>query len=469
MDRDSDSVSINSTVSGNSDSSGQLTSTKQLELSEEVSNSTETSDLGTSEVEPSVETSGVFEASEGSVTVVSDANKVEVTEEQAVTSNVDVTSERKSDETDESKQKIKPEISESDSKVEHAEPTGSDQISNTETVCLDDSQKAKDIDLDNVKSTIETQTQKIETAINADILPSNEQTLIVAGAPLAPVLDIYKDAANVSNLDVEISRLESYLSDKSNVKYSETEKTVNDLHQSRAAVEQILLKDARHRMHGLTEDRNVTYTPSSLEKALEEFEKSSMLSDKGETSNEQKSPLSLGGTYTPSIYTIYNKPGVENDDFYSQFLPKSQSEMSSLLSNSSLADKKSDFEDNNGAADLVPLSALPNFMKAVNSWTEIELQGNVYSLSVSATHVWVTDRSTNIFYSALNGPGLSWKRASGYATQISVSKGGNIVWALNKGTVSAGTKITAKRPEGMKWVEAVKDVSYMCVDETCAW
>jgi hypothetical protein len=55
------------------------------------------------------------------------------------------------------------------------------------------------------------------------------------------------------------------------------------------------------------------------------------------------------------------------------------------------------------------------------------------------------------------------------ANQISVSPSGHIVWRLHRGRVFAGTKITHKRPEGLKWVEAVQNVVYISVDDHCAW
>jgi hypothetical protein len=39
-----------------------------------------------------------------------------------------------------------------------------------------------------------------------------------------------------------------------------------------------------------------------------------------------------------------------------------------------------------------------------------------------------------------------------------------IVWKLYKDTVYAGTKITSKHPEGMKWVEAIRGVQSVSVD-----
>ncbi|XP_071079116.1 tectonin beta-propeller repeat-containing protein 2-like [Haliotis cracherodii] len=114
--------------------------------------------------------------------------------------------------------------------------------------------------------------------------------------------------------------------------------------------------------------------------------------------------------------------------------------------------------------------AAGTLLKLANSWSEIITPTNVYSLCVSETHIWFTDKSENIYYSSLSGvKGVVWRKASGQAKQISVSSSGSIVWRLQKNTVYAGTKLSARRPEGLKWVEAVKDVSYISVDDKCAW
>ncbi|KAJ8308826.1 hypothetical protein KUTeg_013700 [Tegillarca granosa] len=52
---------------------------------------------------------------------------------------------------------------------------------------------------------------------------------------------------------------------------------------------------------------------------------------------------------------------------------------------------------------------------------------------------------------------------------MAVSRSGYIVWRLYKDTVYVGTRVTAKRPEGLKWEEAVREVQYITVDDSCAW
>lgn len=108
--------------------------------------------------------------------------------------------------------------------------------------------------------------------------------------------------------------------------------------------------------------------------------------------------------------------------------------------------------------------------RLANSWSEFTTPANIYSLALSETHIWFTDKSENLYYSALGGvKGILWRKVGEPASQISVSPSGHIVWRLHRGRVFAGTKITHRHPEGLKWVEAVRDVSHVSADDHCAW
>ncbi|WAR18488.1 TCPR2-like protein [Mya arenaria] len=283
------------------------------------------------------------------------------------------------------------------------------------------------------------------------------------------------------SLDLEISRLNSYLSEPGSSQATDIENSLSFSGQTQA--DSILLSTGRRKevksigmgQATLVEDRIDGYEPSKLEKAIAELEKVSEEPVNSETNaldsveTDKSSLTSRVSPKSPSIYSIYGKPETSDstpDDFYSKYRPTSLSFVNSSLSEQAEGQSHR-LQHNAESSNRIQFS--PRFLRAVNNWTEITANGNIYSLSVSATHVWITDRSTNIFYSSLTGPGIAWKKPTGNASQISVSPDGNIVWGLYKGTVSAGTKITAKRPEGMKWVEAVRDVSYISVDDTCAW
>lgn len=110
------------------------------------------------------------------------------------------------------------------------------------------------------------------------------------------------------------------------------------------------------------------------------------------------------------------------------------------------------------------------FNSLANVWSEFTTPANIYSLALSQTHIWFTDKSENLYYSALGGvKGILWRKVAEPASQISVSASGDIVWRLYRGKVFAGTKITHRHPQGLKWVEVARDVSYISVDNRCAW
>ncbi|KAL3873059.1 hypothetical protein ACJMK2_036220 [Sinanodonta woodiana] len=191
--------------------------------------------------------------------------------------------------------------------------------------------------------------------------------------------------------------------------------------------------------------------------------------------------------------SLYQTPDTSSEDFYSKFYiqsttpsstqsvspgsdplsltapsPEAQSpEVDRMVDTTEVPQgrKKEDTDD----IQVVDFPASADIKKSVNLWTEFSVLGNVYSMALSDTHIWYTDKSNNIYYSLLHQPGLTWRKANGSAKQIAVSPSGDIVWCLQKNTVLAGTKITQKHPEGLKWVEAVKEVAYIAVDNNSAW
>ena len=279
----------------------------------------------------------------------------------------------------------------------------------------------------------------------------------------------------VSNLDREIARLNSYLSETSEsstkdyeISSSSGTQILSSSIHARKDVESILLKDVQ-RYEDLEDEitRNFgkdekEYKETDLDKQLKQLDFEASNSDFGAA----KSPMFSPET-SPSIYTLYKTPSVSQNDFYSEY-PQSPE---SVPSNSFIPPSDNKTGDNmTDSIHILDVPQNPSMGKSVNMWTEITAQGNMLSLCASYTHIWYTDKSSNTYYSPLAGPGLTWRKASGYASQISVSPFGNIVWRLYKGVAHAGTKITTKCPEGMKWVQAVKgDVAYISVDETCAW
>ncbi|XP_046579933.1 tectonin beta-propeller repeat-containing protein 2-like isoform X3 [Haliotis rubra] len=193
------------------------------------------------------------------------------------------------------------------------------------------------------------------------------------------------------------------------------------------------------------------------------------------------SPVSPSSDPLRSKSNLYMTSDTSTEDFYKKYMSQSSID-SNITSPSGVKQSSPEPESDQASPEDVPppasVAALGaddkvaagTLLKLANSWSEIITPTNVYSLVVSETHIWFTDKSENIYYSSLSGvKGVVWRKASGQAKQIAVSSSGSIVWRLQKSTVYAGTKLSSRRPEGLKWVDAVKDVSYISVDDNCAW
>jgi hypothetical protein len=61
--------------------------------------------------------------------------------------------------------------------------------------------------------------------------------------------------------------------------------------------------------------------------------------------------------------------------------------------------------------------------RLANTWSEFTAPANIYSLALSGTHVWFTDKSENLYYSALGGQkGILWRKVCSKAKVKSKSK-----------------------------------------------
>lgn len=166
------------------------------------------------------------------------------------------------------------------------------------------------------------------------------------------------------------------------------------------------------------------------------------------------------------------------DDFYSMFNPYTPSESVDLPDFFPSEPSPNLAPESTEAVQVIPSTTAESdkniseatLYRLANNWSEFTASANIYSLALSGTHIWFTDKSDNLYYSAIGEmKGVLWRKVGDPASQIAVSPSGHIVWRLHKGRVFAGTKITHRRPEGLKWVEAVRDVRFISVDDHCAW
>ncbi|XP_061173817.1 tectonin beta-propeller repeat-containing protein 2-like isoform X2 [Saccostrea echinata] len=199
---------------------------------------------------------------------------------------------------------------------------------------------------------------------------------------------------------------------------------------------------------------------SDKDPSVEKLNKASHVSN----SSSENSLLNSPAQKDPSLFS-----SPEPDDFYKMFTSNTNMTSQKDVTEHPLMPSTTEEQEENEIVCSEKVEMDEPSYKVINNWSEIFTPGNLSCLCLTDTHIWHVDRSSNLWHCSLTNPGLKWQKANGYAKMIAVSRSGSIVWRLYKDTVYAGTKLTAKHPEGLKWIEAVREVQYISVDETVAW
>lgn len=360
---------------------------------------------------------------------------------------------------------------------------GSVTSSESKTSDIVSLQLKKDVSSENISN--------IETPLSCDVTPESESNPVLTKSEVVDsnepkteeVVTKILYESNSEKLENILRNFDGNDSEKpknENVE-NKNEEEIKQKHQSQANSSQHLSIAPHDKLSMLIEKTELEFTRSlSGHRSSGSFSDGPMANEAGGNS----APESERSLYKSpsSTSTLHKTPDSSSsgEDFYRKY--RGESACSSLVSspdNPLMSLYESDEDEGKPSRYLKDATAaveepnteccnLPPY-KFINNWIEHATLGNLYSISLSDTHVWITDKSQNIYYSFMHGPGLTWRKAAGMAKQIAVSKSGQIIWRLHKNFAYAGTKMTAKRPEGMKWVEAVRDCNYIALDDNCAW
>nr|KAG5695187.1 hypothetical protein BaRGS_018309 [Batillaria attramentaria] len=98
-----------------------------------------------------------------------------------------------------------------------------------------------------------------------------------------------------------------------------------------------------------------------------------------------------------------------------------------------------------------------SFRRLANSWSEFTTPANIYSLALSQTHVWFTDKSDNLYYSAFGGAkGILWRKV---VRVKKVMARFGVVWVITESLkLLVRTGITADVPQGLEWREVNRQI-----------
>jgi len=111
-------------------------------------------------------------------------------------------------------------------------------------------------------------------------------------------------------------------------------------------------------------------------------------------------------------------------------------------------------------------------LDGVDAWLEFPVpeMSTTLSLSVSRQTVWYIDKAERLYFSSLNGPGLTWRSVDQPTHQISCSPSGFIVWRVYRGSAFCAIgKITGKSPAGTEWREVAREVARVTADDNVVW
>lgn len=343
-------------------------------------------------------------------------------------------------------------------------------------------EKVADLNI-NVTETMENiqKSENVKESVNIDHVEKKRKTFPVADSVFkshdtSPSLDITTKVLHPNKQkESALSKLEKNLA-------SLEEGLASGLNVVPAHDDDVIKHSKDHRNKSL----NLSQTDSGNGSMQEDNLTSTQMKVDREKMKEDAMLVSAAGASSPKYPTsdsdsIYKSQSSSCDDFYSKY---NSSSSSSLISENTLNETSEhplSHEEQEEAHEVVDNKAEsvkvcdPSDLQTTtrsnkfNTWTEVITSGNLISLTMSDSHIWCTDKSSNIWYSSTKTSGGKWQKANGYAKQISVSRSGMIVWRLYKDTVYAGTKITSKHPEGMKWVEAIRGVQSISVDNLSAW
>ena len=111
-------------------------------------------------------------------------------------------------------------------------------------------------------------------------------------------------------------------------------------------------------------------------------------------------------------------------------------------------------------------------LDGVDAWLEFPVpeMSTTLSLSVNRQTVWYIDKAERLYFSSLNGPGLTWRSVDQPTHQISCSPSGFIVWRVYRGSAFCAIgKITGKSPAGTEWREVAREVARVTADDNVVW
>ena len=166
---------------------------------------------------------------------------------------------------------------------------------------------------------------------------------------------------------------------------------------------------------------------------------------------------------------LYNDEDSDKSMFNHPFTSSSfnnELSLSSFVEAASNIPIEKSLNDTNNICDNDEIEILQN----LDIWLEYEkMHVKTRSISSSCNILWLVGEQCDLQYAVLDTPGIKWHKTKISAHQIAVSSNSCIIWRLHQGSVYVLIGSSLKKPLGEKWIEILKDVKFIAVDNTSAW
>jgi hypothetical protein len=114
-------------------------------------------------------------------------------------------------------------------------------------------------------------------------------------------------------------------------------------------------------------------------------------------------------------------------------------------------------------------SRLYKAVERADRWMHCKVPFTIVNLSVCKYYICCVDSKDTVYYSALNGLSLKWKKVDYKAKQVAISPNGTLVWKLHKCTAYCLENPSVKGPFGRRWKEVARNVQWISLADNIAW
>ena len=149
---------------------------------------------------------------------------------------------------------------------------------------------------------------------------------------------------------------------------------------------------------------------------------------------------------------------VDADNFYAKYGSGGGKSSSSTAAAAGEQDGAPDAEDDDG-----------DEYRLADTWTTLHAPDRPVCLCMTRRRAWCVDAHDRLHHAAASAGPLRWRLVESPAHRVAVSPSGGVVWRLYASSVYAAVQTSAAAVAGSRWMEVLRSVVDVAVDDDVAW